>query len=96
MFVEVSNSSYAATRNPADNRKSQSGNSAAKASWRNMELNRGCEVKRETLNLVVSPVISRFGWAKAVVKDAGKRGKDAKDEYLPTAPGSQTASSSTL
>ena len=31
MFVEVRNSSYAATRNPAGNRKSQNGNSAAKA-----------------------------------------------------------------
>ncbi len=30
MFVEVRNRSYAATRNPAGNRKSQSGNSAAK------------------------------------------------------------------
>ena len=59
-------------------------------------MNRGCEVKRETLNLVVSPVIERFGRAEAVVKDAGNRGKGAKDEYLPTAPGSQTASSSTL
>jgi len=53
-------------------------------------------VKRETLNLVVSPVISEIRRAEAVVKDAGKRGKSAKDEYLPTAPGSQTASSSTL
>jgi len=35
----------------------RSGNSAAKDGWRNTELNRGCEVKRETLNLVVSPVI---------------------------------------
>jgi len=60
MFVEVRNSRYAATRNPAGNRKSQSGNSAAKVSWRNMELNRGCEVKRETLNLVVSPVIEEI------------------------------------
>jgi hypothetical protein len=33
----------------------RSGNSAAKDGWRNTELNRGCEVKRETLNLVVSP-----------------------------------------
>ena len=60
MFVEVSNSSYAATRNPLGNRKSPSGNSAAKASWRNTELNRGCEVKRVTLNLVVSPVIEKI------------------------------------
>jgi len=31
MFVEVRNRSYAATRNPAGNRKSQGGNSAATA-----------------------------------------------------------------
>jgi len=62
---------------------------------RNTELNKGCEVKRETLNLVVSPVRMGFGRAEALVMAAGNRGKDAKDECLPTAPGSQTASSST-
>ena len=37
--------------------RASSGNSAAKVRLRNMELGRGCEVKRETLNLVVSPVM---------------------------------------
>lgn len=59
-------------------------------------MSRGCEVKRETLNLVVSPVTRRKGRAYSFAKDAGNRGKGAIDECLPTAPGSQTASSSTL
>jgi hypothetical protein len=54
MFVEVRNASYGVTRNPADNRKSQHGNSIPKGKRRNRESNKGCEVKRETLNLVVS------------------------------------------
>ena len=58
-------------------------------------MNKGCEVKRETLNLVISLVKREKGRAEAVVKDAGKSGKHDKDECLPTAPGSQTASSST-
>lgn len=57
MFVEVRNASHGVTRNPAGNRKSQYGNSTPKDQQRNTELNKGCEVKRETLNLVVSPDI---------------------------------------
>jgi hypothetical protein len=57
MFVEVRNASYGVTRNPSDNRKSQHGNSTPKDKRRNTELSRGCEVKRKTLNLVVSPDI---------------------------------------
>ena len=44
-------------------------------------MNRGCEVKRKTLNLVVSPVIERLVRAKTLVKVAGNRGEDAIDEY---------------
>ena len=58
-------------------------------------MNKGCEVKRETLNLVVSPVRKVFGRAEALVMAAGNREQDAKDECWSTAPGSQTASSST-
>jgi hypothetical protein len=57
MPVEVCKASNGVTRNPAGNRKSQSGNSTPKGKRRNTELGRGCEVKRETLNLVVSPDI---------------------------------------
>ena len=60
MFVEVRNSNYAATRHPAVNRKRQKRKLCRQGSWRNTELNRGCEVKRETLNLVVSPVIEEI------------------------------------
>lgn len=58
-------------------------------------MSKGCEVKRETLNLVVSPVMKELGGAEAFVMAAGNRDRDAKDECLSTAPGSQTASSST-
>lgn len=37
--------------------RASNGNSAAKVVRRSTELNRGCEVKRQTLNLVVSPVM---------------------------------------
>ena len=57
MLVEVLNASYGVTRNPPGNRKSQYGNSTPKDKRRNTELSKGCEVKREALNLVVSPDI---------------------------------------
>jgi len=44
-------------------------------------LSKGCEVKRETLNLVVSPVRKGYGRAEALVMAAGNRDQDAKDEY---------------
>ncbi len=44
-------------------------------------MSKGCEVKRETLNLVVSPVRKGFGRAEALVMAAGNRDQNAKDEY---------------
>ena len=43
-----------------------------------MESSKGCEVKRETLNLVVSPVRMGLGRAEALVMAAGNRDQDAK------------------
>ena len=57
MFVEVRKSDYAATRNPSGNRKSWKRKLCSYGHGRNTELNKGCEVKRETLNLVISPVM---------------------------------------
>ncbi len=83
MFVEVRNRSYAATRNPAGNRQSKEPGRklCGYGGGRNTELSKGCEVKRETLNLVVSPVRKGFGRAEALVMAAGNRDQDAKDEY---------------
>jgi len=45
-------------------------------------LNRGCEVKRKTLNLVVSPVIERLVRAKTLEKVAGNREQVRKGRAL--------------
>ena len=45
-------------------------------------MDRGCEVKRETLNLVVSPVIERLVRAKTFVKVAGNREQVRKGRVL--------------
>ena|SRR5258708_11377437 len=43
-----------------------------------MELRKGCEVKRKTLNLVVSPETKELGKADALFRAASHRGRRAK------------------